>query len=118
MPNIAEEAPAAGWSGLLSAMSNDELVRYGQIALDQYRRELRYWWAQGLLGLAAVGGAAIMLRGLVLWGYSGSGLLTLGLSALMGYWPYRSAKTRKLWWGHYTAVLEEQMRRLSDGPRG
>jgi hypothetical protein len=103
----------AEWCQLLSTLTPDELARYRQIAYDQYRRETRYRWAQILLLLVAVGAALATTRGLILWGYSRTGVLWLGLSALLSYWPYRSAKVRRLWWRHCEAVKDEQKRRAT-----
>jgi hypothetical protein len=103
----------AGWSQFLATLTPDELARYGQIAYDQYRREARFRWAQILMLLVAVGAALATSRGLILWGYSRTGVLWLGLSALLSYWPYRSAKVRRLWWRHCEAVKDEQKRRTT-----
>jgi hypothetical protein len=107
--------PATGeaWLALVRSLTDDELARYGQIANDQYRREVRWWWAQALLCLAAGGAVLWALRSLFLAGSGRLALLMLGFSALLGYWPYRKAKSRRLWWGHYQTVVEEQQRRLS-----
>jgi len=94
-------------------LSADELSRYGQIAHDQYVRERRFVWAQALVLLVALGSVFATSRGLILWGYSRTGVLALGLSALLGYWPYRGAKVRRLWWRHYRAVHDELERRKS-----
>jgi hypothetical protein len=104
-------ATREGWLALLAAMTPDELTRYGQIAHDQYVAERRFRWAQILMVLAAAATALGVTRGLILSGYSRMGVLALGLSALLGYWPYRSAKIRRLWWRHYEAVKDEQKRR-------
>jgi hypothetical protein len=100
------------WIGLLQLLSDDELQRYGAIALDQYDKELRYWWAQALFAIGAVVSGALLARGLVVSGVGRLAFLTLGFSWVLGYWPYRSAKTRALWWSHYAAVLAEQARRV------
>jgi hypothetical protein len=94
-------------------LTDDELARYGQIANDQYRREVRLWGAQAVVCIAAIGAAVWGLRWLLWVGSGRLALLTLGLSAMLGYWPYRKAKSRRLWWGHYQAVVEEQQRRMS-----
>jgi hypothetical protein len=95
------------------SLTDEELSRYGQIAMDQYRREARLWWAQGLVTLAALGWTLWAIHGLVTERCERLALLMLGLSAVLGYWPYRKAKSRRLWWGHYVAVTEEQGRRLA-----
>lgn len=95
------------------SLTDEELSRYGQIAMDQYRREARLWWAQGIVSLAAVAWAFWGVHGLVTERCERLALLTLGLSAVLGYWPYRKARSRRLWWGHYLAVTEEQGRRLA-----
>jgi hypothetical protein len=108
-PNTADSDE--GWLGLLRKLDDAELAKYGEIAHDQYRRELRFWWAQVLLMLLALAGLGLTVRGIILWGYSRTGVLSLGLSALLSYWPYRSAKVRRLWGGHLKAVRAEQSRR-------
>jgi hypothetical protein len=105
-----------GWSSLLGSLTGDELVRYQQIALDQYKHECRYRWAQAAMLVLAAASAVASARGIILWGYSRTGVFTLGLSALLSYWPYRSAKVRRLWWQHYVAVQDEQKRR--EAPKG
>ena len=92
-------------------MSTAELARYVEIARDQYRRELAYWWAQAISCLGAGGGLAVTMRDLILWGYSRATVLGLGLTWLLSYWPYRSFKTRRLWKRHMTAVEAELSRR-------
>ena len=104
-----------GWQSFLASLSAEELTRYGQIAHDQYVRERRFVWAQALMLVLAVGSVFASSRGLILWGYSRTGVLALGLSALLGYWPYRGAKVRRLWWRHYRAVNDELERRKSAG---
>ena len=110
-----ETTDVAAWRGLLEVMSDEELRRYGAIALDQYDRELKYWWAQVVLVGGVLVTIGLLARGLVLSGVGRLGLLGLGFSWALGYWPYRSAKTRALWWGHYKAVLAEQARRATGG---
>jgi hypothetical protein len=105
-PNIAERG-----SDLLAALSDDELVRYGEIARDQMRRELGDWWLQLLLTAGAVGSLVWMGWGVVTTGVGRSTLLQLGLAVALGYWPYRKAKVRALWLSHCAAVDKEQDRR-------
>jgi hypothetical protein len=93
------------------SLTDDELTRYGQIATDQYRREARLWWAQGILSIVALAWAFWGIHGLLAANSARAGVLTLGLSVVLGYWPYRKAKSRRLWWGHCSAVQEEQRRR-------
>jgi hypothetical protein len=115
MADPSQTTDVEAWRGLLKMLSDDELTRYSAIALDQYDRELKYWWAQALMVLGCVLTVGLMARGLVLSGIGRLGFLALGFSWMLGYWPYRSAKTRSLWWGHYAAVLAEQARRAKGG---
>ena len=108
MPDTAER-----WRTLLGSLTDEELDRYREIAGDQVRRELEHGWLQVALVGLALGSAAWVVRGLILGIYGRSALLTLGLSAALGYWPYRKAKTRRLWRAHGAAVLAEQARRRS-----
>jgi hypothetical protein len=105
-PNIAE--PVAG---LLGDLTDDELARCAEIARDQMRRELRNWWVQILFACGAVASVVWMGWGLIVSGVSRSTLLPLGLSAVLGYVPYRKAKVRSLWQRHCDAVEAEQERR-------
>ena len=103
------------WRRVLRMLSDDELERYGAIALDQYDHELRHWWAQILAIAAALVVLFLAVRGLIVSGMARYGVLALGFCWGLSYWPYRSAKTRALWWGHYAAVLAEQARRARGG---
>jgi hypothetical protein len=55
---------AEGWHGLLGALTDDELARYGEIAADQRRQEWRHAWAQLLLSGASVAFLAWAVIGL------------------------------------------------------
>jgi hypothetical protein len=98
---------------LLGSLTDEELDRYSEIAGDQLQHELRHRWLQLALAGLALGSAVWVMRGLLLGHYGGMALLALGLSAVLGYWPYRKARTRRLWRAHRTAVLAEQTRRRS-----
>jgi hypothetical protein len=110
MPSTAE-----AWEGLLGSLSDDELARYGEIARDQVARELQHRWLQAAFAVGALGSGLWTTWGVILAGFRGSALLTLGLAAALGYWPYRKAKTRRLWRVHCDAVRAEQARRHPTG---
>ena len=97
-------------------MTTEELCRCAQIARDQYRREMTYWWAQAISCLGAGGGLIVTARDLILWGNSRATVLGLGLAWLLSYWPYRSFKTRRLWRRHMAAVEAELSRRGEAAP--
>ena len=110
---------AETWEGLLATLTDDELASYGRIARDQVGRELKHRWLQVALAIGAVGSGLWTTWGIVLAGFRGSALLTLGLAAALGYWPYRKARTRRLWRVHCEAVVAEQARRgNASGERG
>jgi hypothetical protein len=106
---------AETWEGLLATLTDDELARYGEIARDQVGRELKHRWLQLALTFGAFGSGLWTTWGIILAGFRGSALLTLGLAAALGYWPYRKAKTRRLWKVHCDAVEAEQARRREAG---
>jgi len=108
MPDSAER-----WQAFLSALTDEELERYREIAADQVKRETKDRWLQLVLAGLALAAAAWFLGELVLGVYWVSAILILGLSAALGYWPYRRARTRRLWQAHCAAVRAEQERRRS-----
>jgi hypothetical protein len=112
----ASKTDVAAWRRLLEVLDDAELERYGAIALDQHADELRLWWAQALAAVGALAAAIFAARGLMVSGLGRIVFLALGFSAALSYWPYRSAKTRALWWSHYVAVLDEQAKRASRSP--
>jgi hypothetical protein len=108
MPDTGER-----WRAFLGTLTDEELERYREIAGDQVNRELKHRWLQlALAGLALVA-AAWFMSGIILGVYWVSAILILGLSAALGYWPYRRARTRRLWQAHCAAVQAEQARRRS-----
>jgi len=96
---------------LLRSLTNEELDQYGRVALDQMQREDRWKILQGFFVLVAALVALWSVGRMYSAGFSASTLYTLGISALMGYWPYRSAKSKRLWRGHLDAVRGEKARR-------
>ena len=106
MPNTAETAET-----LLGVLTDDELVRYGEIARDQATHELRNWGLQALLGLSAVGAAVWGAASLEIAGIGRSAGWALGVAAALGYWPYRRVKNWSLWQRHVKAVAAERARR-------
>lgn len=103
---------SAGWLALLSALTDDELRRYGEIAVDQRKLEYDHWWAQVLLWVAAVVSLALGVWQLGVGGVTTRAVLALAAAVAFGYWPYRKARMRRLWQGHCEAVAREQARRV------
>jgi hypothetical protein len=102
---------AEGWHGLLGALTDDELARYGEIAADQRRQEWRHAWAQLLMSGASVACLAWAVRSFAMSGLTWGGAASVVLSCALGYWPYRQAVVRRLWRRHVLAVEHEQARR-------
>lgn len=112
------EAPARDvetWRGLLGVLTDDELVKYGEVAQDQIDREMR--WRKAQIAAAVAAGALMVWVLIRLFDAGAERALfyTLGLAALLVYWPYRSRRTRRLWQGHSAAVEAEQSRRADGG---
>ena len=102
-----------GWLGLLTALTDEELARYGEIAADQRRQEWRHAWAQFLLVGASAACLVWALRDAVVNGFSWLVAAGLALSIACAYWPYRQAVVRNLWRRHLAAVEREKARRRS-----
>jgi|GEM_PF-3032893 len=104
---------AERWRAILGALTDEELERYHEIVGDQLDHEREHIWLQitlaGLALLAAIWLMSGLLRG-VYWLWA---ILMLGLTAALGYWPYRRARSRRLWLAHRAAVEAEQARRRS-----
>ncbi|MCH9806436.1 MAG: hypothetical protein K0U74_01770 [Alphaproteobacteria bacterium] len=101
-----------GWRGLLGVLTDEELTQYGQMALDQVRRETSRNLIYGLMviaGLALIAWAAWTIYGIGETGWLV--YLALGAAGILVYLPWRSVKTRKLWLGHYERVKQELARR-------
>ncbi len=106
MQNTGED-----WDQLLQVLTDEELKQYGQMALDQVALENRWAWAQA--GLALV---AVAVAGWGVWtgfksGFGFGSLYWLVPLAIAIYWPYRSARTRRLWNVHFKTVNGELVRR-------
>ncbi len=106
-PNTGE-----GWGSLLGVLTDEELGQYAQVATDQIAREVRWWWLHALMVVSAVALAGwVGIR----WFSEGLGIerLVYGIGAVLflAYWPYRSAKTKRLWREHRNAVEGELARR-------
>lgn len=100
-----------GWPSLLHALTDEELGQYGDLANDQVRREVRWLWAQMLMSIAALGLAGWALSRGLETGFDRSRWLSLLGAAALLYWPYRSARIRRLWKGHERMVKDELARR-------
>ena len=104
-----------GWLQLLQSLTDDELDRYGEIALDQRNVELDHWWAQVL---SMVG--ACVAFGCAVWAFIIGESVSIALffvlvAIVLGVWPYQKAKMRSLWGKHCKAVAEEKARRSREG---
>jgi hypothetical protein len=107
-PSTVEEAD---FDALLSALTDEELRRYGEIAVDQKKLEYGHIWAEAVLWLAAVTALAWGLWQFVQSGVTRPVVLAVATSAACAYWPWRKMHMRRLWQGHYEAVAQEQARR-------
>ncbi len=100
------------WRGLLGVLTEEELNQYGSMAMDQVRRETNRTLLNLLMLLTAL--ALIAWAGWTIYHVGESGwlvYLALGLAGVFVYFPWRSAKTKKLWLGHYERVKQELDRR-------
>ncbi|MFM1816592.1 MAG: hypothetical protein RLZ98_3287 [Pseudomonadota bacterium] len=104
MPSTVEPE---GWRELLADMTEEELVRYGEIAGDQIRLEWQQGWLQVLAAVAALGLSAVGLWLMLAGGMPVVGAAMVGLAVALGYWPYSKAKMRRMWGGHVEAVEAE-----------
>ncbi len=104
-------------NNLLFVLTDDELARYGEIARDQARHEMRNWWWQAVLGLSALGAGVWGMTGLEGPGIGRSAGWALGAAAALGYWPYRRVRNWSLWNRHVKAVGAEMARRKLDGAK-
>lgn len=103
------------WNGLLGILTEEELDQYGQMAMDQVRKETRRGILHVPMVLAAV--ALLLWSAWTIYYVGEPGWLVyvaLAAAALFVYIPWRSVKTRKLWQGHYERVKEEMARRQRD----
>lgn len=103
------------WTGLLGVLTEEELDQYGQMAMDQVRRETRRGVLHALMLIAAV--ALITVAGWRIYFTGELGwlvVLALASAGLFVYIPWRSVKTRKLWLGHYERVKQEIARRQGE----
>lgn len=110
MPNTDE---TSGWLKLLSSLSDDELSRYGEIARDQHALEYGNWWGQIGCMLASIAALVWGSWRLVVSGMTAETILAMVAAVVLGYWPWRKVRTRRLWQGHCEAVAREQARRVT-----
>ena len=101
----------SGWLHLLSALTDDELDRYGEIARDQRDLEYDRWWAQVLCIVAACGAVALLAREVWIEGDTRTVVALMIAGVALSIWPYRKAKMRRMWNRHCAAVAREQARR-------
>ena len=103
-----------GWDELLKVLSDEELDQYAEMAMDQVRQERRWAWAQLILLAASMALTVWFVWRAARHGPDMSTLYAFALAIGLIYWPWRSAKTRRLWQGHCTAVKQEMARRHKD----
>lgn len=106
---------AEGWSGVLGVLTDRELAQYAGLAEDQIRREERLGWLKGAFGVASVAILVWSIARLAHLEFEKMLLVPLGISGLLGYWPYRAVKSWRLWQSHVAAVRDEQVRRAGGG---
>ncbi len=97
--------------GLLRELSDEELDQYARLAADQVRRENRFAWAQVALALFSALTLVWTFFSAIGGGLDRARVAAVGLAGLMLYWPYRKAKSRRVWQRHIAATREEQARR-------
>ncbi|MEL6299657.1 MAG: hypothetical protein AAFQ45_13915 [Pseudomonadota bacterium] len=100
----------------MGSLTDAELARYAEIVADQAALEWQRRTAQIACAVAAMALAATSVYLLALG--TGGARTGLGFGALglgFGYWPYRKAKTRRLWKAHVTAIEQEVKRRDTAG---
>jgi hypothetical protein len=107
----ATRAGRLGAVELLGELSDEDLARYQTVACEQAAIEQKHW---GLKAASAIG--AVVLAASVVWHAATSGLSRwdiagLGLSGLMGYWPWRAWVCRAMWLLHATRARSEHERR-------
>ena len=111
LPSTPGTGDPADFGALLSALTDDELRRYGEIAEDQRQIEYDRWWAEvGLWSAAAVSFIWAVWQIAVL-GFSTRAAMGLAAAVACAYWPWRKMRMRRLWQGHCEAVAQEQARR-------
>ncbi|MEL6872141.1 MAG: hypothetical protein AAFO62_04960 [Pseudomonadota bacterium] len=108
MPNIDDEP---GWLDLLSSLSDEELAKYGEIVVDQAAIEWQRAAAQVVCAIAALSLTAASLYLGLAGAATRTALATGALGLGVGYWPWRKARTRRLWKTHHEAVAREKERR-------
>lgn len=96
---------------LLEELTEDEVNRYMDMALDQVRHEERLAWLKIALAVAAVAIVAYDLvhgwqNGITNWHVAG-----LLVAAALGYWPWKVRSYRRLWMRHLSAAKAELARR-------
>lgn len=100
-----------GWSELLKVLSDEELDQYAAMAMDQVRQERRWAWAQLFLLATSVALTVWLVWRAARQGPDMSTLYESVAAVGLLYWPWRSAKIRRLWQGHCAAVKQEMARR-------
>ncbi len=117
MPNTADEGE--GWRGLLGVLSDEELGQYGELALDQARKESQRAALHAVMLLAAM--CLIAWASWTIYHDGQTGwlvYLALVAGGVLVYLPWQSLKVRKLWLGHHARVEEEVARRQREASGG
>ena len=113
-PGTAENtAGRADFEALLSALTDEELRRYGEIAVDQRKLEYGTIWVEVFLWAASIAALGWVAWQILQAGATRPAMLAIAASAACAYWPWRKMRMRRLWQGHYEAVAQEQARRVT-----
>ena len=99
------------WLELLSELTDDELVKYGEIAKDQRNLEFERSTMQLISGIVALVALIIGVREGIQNGMTGFAVICLVLAGIPGFWIFQKSRTRRFWSKHCDAVTREQTRR-------
>jgi len=99
------------WLKLLSELTDDELVKYGEIAKDQRNLEFERSRMQVIGGIVALVALVLGVREGIQNGMTGLTVICLVLAGIPGFWIFQKSRTRRFWSKHCDAVTQEQTRR-------
>ncbi len=116
--NIVKSGVSADtWLRLLSELTDDELVKYCEIAKDQRDLEFERFGAQILCGLGMLLALAMGVYEALQNGMTNLAVVCMILAVALGFWLLQKSRTRRFWNKHCAAVAREQARRaaIADG---